>query len=89
MAYWTVNRTEAFLNCLKKHKHHHELFQELDKKIQKLQEDPVSVGGLLAGKLHRIRSTRLAGKYRLLFQIDEKQKTVYLIALDHRGEVYN
>lgn len=64
------------------------MLQELESKIKRLQEEPLSIGGILSGKLHGIRSTRVAGKFRLLFQIDEKEQIVYLIALDHRGEVY-
>lgn len=51
-------------------------------------EDPVAIGGELAGKLHGHRSTRLTGKFRLIFSIDDKNKVVYLEALDHRKKVY-
>ena len=88
MASWTIERTDTFLKHLKKQKNNHELFQELESKIQRLLEDPSAVGGLLSGPLHGIRSTRLARKFRLLFQVDEEKRIVYLIALDHRKEVY-
>jgi len=85
---YAISRTDTFLKYLKKHKNNHELFRELDTKIQRLKENPVSVGGELAGRLHGKRSTRLGGKFRLIFEIDENNKLVYLIALDHRSEVY-
>ena len=85
---YAISRTETFLKYIKKHKNNHELFRELDNKIQRLKENPISVGGELAGRLHGKRSTRLGAKFRLIFEIDENNKLVYLIALDHRGEVY-
>ena len=61
---------------------------ELDKKINRLREDPTSIGGRLSGNLHGKNSTRLTHKIRLIFEIDEHNNIVYLIALDHRGDVY-
>ena len=85
---WVVKRTNTFLKHLKKHKNNHELFKELSNKIKKLKEEPLSIGGELSGKLHGKKSTRLFGKFRLIFQIDEENKIVYLMAIDHRGKVY-
>ena len=85
---WIVKRTDTFLKSLKKHKNNHELFTELDKKIKALKEDPFSVGGELAGNLHGHRSTRLSGKFRLVFSIDDRKKLVYLEAIDHRKDIY-
>ena len=56
--------------------------------MRRLREDPTTVGGRLSGKLHGLRSTRLIGNYRLLFQVDTTVKTVYLVTIDHRGRVY-
>jgi len=42
------------------------------------------VGGYLSGRLHGNKSTRLVGKYRLIFEINEKEGIVYLKAIDHR-----
>lgn len=86
---WIPERTDAFLEALKSHKKNAELLHALDKKIQRLKEDPFSVGGLLSGELHGWHSTRLVRKYRLLFKIDEASKKVFLGAIDHRGSVYN
>ncbi len=88
MLSWTVKKTDTFLAFLKKHKHNTELFNQLDKKIQRLQEDPFVIGGLLAGPLAGKRSTRLLKNFRLIFSIEEDQKIVYLEALDHRKDVY-
>ncbi len=85
---WVVKRADTFVKYLKKHKSNHELFRELDEKIQRLKEDPKSVGGSLAGSLAGKRSTRLAGKFRLIFEIDGENKQVFLIAIDHRRRVY-
>ncbi|MBU0628728.1 MAG: hypothetical protein KKC75_06045 [Nanoarchaeota archaeon] len=85
---WAVKRTDTFLKFLKKHRNNHPLLTELDKMIQRLIEDPFIVGGELAGNLHGHRSTRLAKKFRLVFSIDEKEKAVYLEAIDHRKDVY-
>ena len=85
---WTIERTETFLKHLKQQKKNHELLQQLIEKVHRLQEDPFAVGGELSGALHGKRSTRLAKNFRLIFQIDKERNVVYLIALDHRGEVY-
>ncbi len=29
------------------------------------------------------------GSFRLIFKVNEENKVVYLVALDHRGEVYH
>ncbi len=89
MAKWAIKRTATFAKHLKKHKGHHQLFVELGKVIKRLQKDPSVIGGELSGKLHGKKSTRLTKKYRLIFEISEKKKTVYLVAIDHRGKVYD
>ncbi len=85
---WTLERTDTFLEALKEHKKNTELLAALDKKMQRLAQDPHSVGGKLAGVLHGWQSTRLMRKFRLLFKIQEDTKTVYLGAIDHRKEAY-
>ena len=85
---WIIKRTDTFLKQFKKHKNHHDLLKELDKKLQRLRENP-DFGGYLAGPLHGKKSTRLVGKSRLIFQIDEANHTVFLVAIDHRGKVYD
>lgn len=89
MSPWEIKRTDTFLKYLRKYKHNYELLRELDKKIERLKDDPLAVGGELAGPLHGKRSTRLSRKFRLIFSIRPEQGIVYLEALDHREEVYN
>ena len=88
MPEWIIKRTNTFLKYLKSHKKNYELFEELDKKIRRLKEDPNNVGGDLAGNLHGHKSTRLSKNFRLIFSVDENNKTVYLEALDHRKDIY-
>ena len=68
---WTVKRTDTFLKQLKRQRNNHDLLSELDKKIKRLQENP-DFGGNLSGPLHGKKSTRLTGRYRLIFEIDEE-----------------
>lgn len=85
---YTIKRTDTFLKHLKKHKNHHQMISELDNKIQRLKKEPHAIGGMLSGALHGYRSTRLTRTYRLIFMINEEEKVVRLVAIDHRGEVY-
>jgi mRNA-degrading endonuclease RelE of RelBE toxin-antitoxin system len=63
------------------------LLEELDKKLNKLKINPGEVDGMLSGKLHDHKSTRLAKNFRLIFKVEENK--VFLLALDHRGRVYD
>ncbi len=88
MSEWVINRTDTFLKYLKKYKTNRDLILELDKKIKRLKENPSIVGKNLAGNLHGHKSVRLTKKFRLIFCIDEKNKIIYLEAVDHRKDVY-
>jgi len=85
---WRILRTETFARHLKHHRHHHGLLLELEKKIKRLRINPGVIGGNLSGALHGQRSTRLTKNFRVIFAIDEDNKVVYLMAIDHRGKVY-
>lgn len=85
---WIIKRTETFLPFLKPHRHNKQLLDALDNKIKHLMENPIAVGGELAGALHGKRSTRLIRKFRLIFSLDEEEQVVYLEAIDHRGKIY-
>lgn len=61
---------------------------ELGKKLQRLRQDPLNTGGWLSGTLHGKKATRIARRYRLIFLPDEREKVVYLIAIDHRQYIY-
>lgn len=80
--------TDSFSGAVKKQKKNKRLLNELEKKIQKLKENPENVGKDLSGGLTGHKSTRLVKKFRLIFKIDKKNKRVYLEALDHRKYVY-
>ncbi len=86
---WVVKRTETFLDSLKAIRRNKEALTELDKKIKRLQEDPLHLGGWLSGELHGKKSTRISRKYRLIFTLNETEKVVYLNWIDHRKSAYD
>ena len=81
--------TDTFSKEFKKHKKDGEFVNALDKKIERVKEDPNNVGGFLSGKLHGYKSTRIVRKFRLIFKIAEQEKKVYLSAIDHRKSAYD
>lgn len=85
---WVVKRTDTFLDSLKAIRKNKEALSELDKKIKRLQEDPLHLGGWLSGELHGKKSTRISRKYRLIFTLNETEKVVYLNWIDHRKSAY-
>ena len=85
---WVVKRTDTFLVSLKVIRKNKEVLTELDKKLIRLRENPLNVGGWLSGELQGKKSTRIAKRYRLIFTPDEMQKVVYLNWIDHREHVY-
>jgi addiction module RelE/StbE family toxin len=86
---WELKRTDTFLKNLKEQRNNHQLLQELEDKLKRLKEDPHAIGGELGGKFHGKKSTRITKKFRLIFQIDSENRIVYLVAIDHRGSVYD
>ena len=85
---WVVKRTDTFLFSLKAIRKNKNALDELDKKIKRLKEDPLHVGGWLSGELRGKRSTRITKKYRLIFTPNKKEKVVYLNWIDHREHAY-
>ena len=85
---WTIKRTDTFLETFALVRSDKKIMHELGKKIQRLKEDPMNCGGWLSGSLHGKKSTRIAKRYRLIFQPDEREHIIYLIAIDHREHVY-
>ena len=57
------------------------------RKLQRLKQDSLNTGGWLSGALHGKKATRIAKRYRLIFLPDERERAVYLIAIDHRQHV--
>jgi len=86
---WAVKRTDTFLDSLKAIRKNKEALAELDKKIKRLQLDPLHLGGWLSGELHGKKSTRISRKYRLIFTPTETEKVVYLNWIDHRKTAYD
>ena len=84
---WIVVRTDRFSEEFGKFEKNKQFVDALDKKIRKLEEDP-NIGGFLVGNLHGYKSIRLLKNFRIIYKIDEAQKTVYLIAIDHRKYDY-
>jgi mRNA-degrading endonuclease RelE of RelBE toxin-antitoxin system len=85
---WELIEAKTFSENFKTHKRDGEFTHALDKKMQRLRQDPDSVGGFLAGRLHGYKSTRIIRKYRLIFKIDEERHMVILMAIDHRKNDY-
>jgi mRNA-degrading endonuclease RelE of RelBE toxin-antitoxin system len=52
-----------------------------------LADEPFRVGGPLGGQLTGLRSAR-RGSYRVIYGIDERQRRVDVIHIDHRNDVY-
>ncbi len=52
-----------------------------------LLENPRRVGRELRNELAGIHSAR-RGSYRVLYRIDENERTVTVLRVDHRGDVY-
>jgi mRNA-degrading endonuclease RelE of RelBE toxin-antitoxin system len=85
---WTIQRTDTFVETFAQVRSDKKIIRELGKNIQRLREDPLNCGGWLSGALHGKKSTRIAKRYRLIFQPDDREHIVYLIAIDHRKQVY-
>ena len=52
-----------------------------------LLENPRRVGRALRNELAGIRSAR-RGSYRVLYRIDESERTVTVLRVDHRNDIY-
>jgi len=50
-------------------------------------ENPRRVGRELRNELAGIHSAR-RGSYRILYRIDDSERTVTVLRVDHRGEIY-
>lgn len=59
----------------------------LDFLLGPLSQDPHRVGHLLRGELAGLHSARV-GAYRIVYEIDESTRTVTVLYLDHRADVY-
>lgn len=78
---WELIRTDTFLKSLKSLRQNEDFLDELKKILLRLQEDPLHTGGWLSGSLKGKKSTRISGKYRLIFTPVESKQVVYLILI--------
>jgi hypothetical protein len=60
---WVVKRTDTFLESIRDIRKTKEALAELDKKLKRLREDPLHVGGWLSGELHGKKSTGISRIY--------------------------
>jgi mRNA-degrading endonuclease RelE of RelBE toxin-antitoxin system len=86
---WVIKRTDTFLESFEQVRDNKKVITEIGKKLTRLQEDPLHVGGWLSGSLHGKKSTRIAKQYRLIFFPDEREQVVYLVLIDRREHVYD
>jgi mRNA interferase RelE/StbE len=52
-----------------------------------LRDDPKRVGHRLRGELEGLWSAR-RGPYRVIYELDEKQRRIAVLRIDHRADVY-
>jgi Txe/YoeB family toxin of Txe-Axe toxin-antitoxin module len=71
---WAIKRTDTFLECFEQVRNNKKVLAELNKKLARLAEDPLHIGGWLSGSLHGKKSTRIAKQYRLIFLPDEREQ---------------
>jgi mRNA-degrading endonuclease RelE of RelBE toxin-antitoxin system len=86
---WVIKRTDTFLESFSLVRNNKKVVAELGKKLKRLSEDPLHVGGWLSGSLHGKKSTRIAKQYRLIFLPDEREQVVYLVLIDQREHAYD
>ena len=86
---WVIKRTDTFLESFRQVRGNKKVVAELAKKLIRLSEDPLHVGGWLSGSLHGKKSTRIAKQYRLIFLPDEREQVVYLVLIDQREHAYD
>lgn len=78
-------RASKFFNKLP-----HKIKSGLISKIEKIAEDPIQIGNLDIKKLATTKSSwRLRqGNIRVIYEIDWKNKTLYIWEIDFRGNIY-
>jgi len=64
-----------------------ELIKRLDKKIQKLETGPDIYGKPLRGQLAGVWEIYFEKRYRVLYEIDYRNKKVYIIGIKHKDEL--
>jgi len=85
---YEVIATDEFEKQVHIYRKRNEFLRALDKLIKRLEQDPHSIGGKLVGPLHGKNSTRVLGKWRVIFRVDDNNVRVYVLACRHRREGY-
>jgi len=62
------------------------IFNRIKNALESLQQDPLQ-GKALRHKLKGLYSLRV-GSYRIIYQIEKKVVTIYILDIGHRKEVY-
>lgn len=52
-----------------------------------LADNPHRLGGALRGQLEGLRSAR-RGSYRVIYRIEDQQRSIEVVHIDHRRDVY-
>ncbi|MHB8438359.1 MAG: type II toxin-antitoxin system RelE family toxin [Acidimicrobiales bacterium] len=52
-----------------------------------LRDQPRRVGRELGGELHGYFSAR-RGAYRVIYRLDEEERTIHVVRIEHRADVY-
>jgi mRNA-degrading endonuclease RelE of RelBE toxin-antitoxin system len=81
---WKIITTKEFSIEFKKYRKNNKFIDVLEKKIQRLKQNPNNVGGYLSGRLHGYKSTRIINKLRLVFKVDVDNSSITFIGIDHR-----
>jgi len=85
---YNIKTTDEFEERFKKlTKRNRALAEMFAKAILKLKENPYA-GKPLTHDLKGYRSLPIAGKWRIIYEIDENQKLVILRSIGHRKRIY-
>jgi len=85
---WNLVYAQEFKDSLKTFAKDRELLTALDRKLERLREDPYSVGARLSGDLHDWHAARLVRTYRIFFKINDDGRVVTLGTIQHRRHAY-
>lgn len=83
---YDLKRTDFFVRNIKKYKKDTGLMRILFKKIKKIRKN-TQIGKNLKKELAEYKSTRIGGKFRLIFKVNNKELT--LVAFGPRRLIYD
>lgn len=65
------------------------LYKQIIKKLDKIAENPYTVGKWMHGDYVGVREVHfMHGKYVLMFKIDDKESVISIVKLEHHPERY-